>query len=121
MFELLTSTPLPELIAWMMVAGISLAVTFLAWPLLRPRASRTPVVVDPVVAIVPDPARIRGLAGQWSANSRYLDGALARRDLVMRLHWRVDTNLGAIEHEIRWLWRDLQPILTLSQGAADSS
>jgi hypothetical protein len=107
----LTVLPLPELAAWLLVAGIPLISGLLVWPLLRPAQRPLPEVAPPE-----EPDRHLGLPGQWLVQNRNARAWLDRHQETVRLHRRAANHLGNLDHEIDRLWRDTRAILT--EGAA---
>ena len=110
MLAALSSTPLPELAAYGLVVGIPLALTVLVWPLLRPRqaaaTSKPPADWDSALLFATG-----GLPGQWAARSRQLEAGFERQRAAMTMHRNVAVHLGAIDHEIDRLWRDLRVVI----------
>ena len=112
MLATLIAMPLPELAAYVLVIGIPLTLSLLAWPLLRPRrrvAAGVTVYADDGSSL---PAS-RGLAGQWAARSHQLEAGFERQRAAMQLHLAAAQHLGALDHEIDRLWRDTRAVMAL--------
>ena len=106
----LSSLPLPDLAAYILAGGIPLALSVLAWPLLRPRLdvkNAGAVITAMLPALLPS----HGLAGQWLARSRQLEAGFERQRAAMQLHRTAARHIGALDYEIDRLWRDNRAVM----------
>ena len=110
MFAAIANLPLPDLTALLLVAGVSLLLTILAWPLLRPRTSK-PADTAAEVSSTEAGSTVRfGLANQWLRNTRRIEARIESQRHAVGLHRQAANRLGAVDYEIDHLLRDMRAI-----------